>query len=154
MRVTEFSRASFSSRLIVVLAFTLFAAFTALTILDNREFEKILPRSPLRSLSLLFGYSAGILALNYALAHRGRNLTHWATEALIAANFVLLFSALTLPYLFPSPTEASQPWWRFWDTKVVPEPNLWLHSVALLHAPLLRFTVPRVKAFFGVRRTR
>jgi hypothetical protein len=65
MKVTDFSRASFASRLIVVFAFTLFLVFTALLVLDNKELQKVLPHGDLRSLVLLLGYSTAILSTNY-----------------------------------------------------------------------------------------
>lgn len=148
MRVTDFSRASFASRLIVVFAFTLLFIFTALLVLDNKEIQKLLPHSHLRSVVLLLGYSTAILSTNYVMALRGRNLTHWLTEALISANFVLFFTAMTLPSLFPLTAESVSPWWRFWQDDQSEEPNNWLYTVLILQIPLLAVTVGRVKAFF------
>jgi len=148
MRVTEFSRASFATRLIVVFAFTLLFIFTALLVLDNKEIQKVLPHGPLRSLVLLFGYITAILTTNYVMALRGRNLTDWVTEALISANFVLFFAAMTLPWLFPVAIESTGPWWRFWKKVLTEEANLWLYALLVLQVPLLVVTVARVRAFF------
>lgn len=148
MRVTEFSRASFASRVITVFAFTLLFIFTVLLFLDNKEIQKVIPHGPLRSLVLLLGYSTAILATNYVMALRGRNLTHWLTETLISANFVLFFAAMTLPSLFPIAIESTGPWWRVWREGVVEEPNKWLYALLLLQIPLLAVTVARVRAFF------
>lgn len=145
MRVTEFSRASFASRLIVVFAVTLLFIFTTLLVLDIKEIQKVLPHGKLRSLVLLFAYSTGILTTNYVMALKGRNLTHWITELLISANFVLFFAAMTLPYLFPLAHESQ--WWRLWQDEA-DIPNKWLYTLLVLQAPLLVITVARVRAFF------
>ena len=148
MKVTDFSRASFASRLIVVFAFTLFLVFTALLVLENKELQKVLPHGALRSLVLLLGYSTAILSTNYIMAVRGRNLTHWKTEALISMNFVLFFAAITLPSLFPAPVEPDASWWKFWQDKSAEEPRNWLYALLLVQVPLLLVTVARVRAFF------
>lgn len=149
MRVTEFSKASFASRVLTVFAFTLLFIFTVFLFLDNKEIQKLIPVGLHRSLVLLLGYSTAILATNYVMALRGRNLTDWLTEIFIAANFVLFFAAMTLPSLFPVEITSESPWWRFWlEDDVVEVPNKSFYALLLLQVPLLAVAVVRVRAFF------
>ena len=147
MGLSEFKKASFASRLVTLLALTLLFVFTALVLLDNREVEKIFPHSFIRSLAILFGYCVAILSTNYFMALRGRNFIHWKLEILIALNYILFFSAWTLPWLFPIFTESAGPWWQPWRKATHPEQNLAFYGILILQIPLLLYTIVKVRRF-------
>lgn len=144
----SYRKASFVSRLIVVFAFTLLFIFSALVVLENVELRRIIPHSTPRSLALLFGYCVAILSTNYFMALKGRTLTDWFTEILIALNFVAFLAAMLLPSLFPLSTELPCSWWKPWCTRTTSAPNESLYWFAVLQVPLFVFAVIRVRRFF------
>ena len=97
---------------------------------------------------ILAGYCVAILSANYVAAIRGRNFTDWFTEILIALNFVIFFSAMLLPSLFPVSMEFPCQWWKPWCKRTVSEPNAALYWIAALGVPLLIYTVIRVRDYF------
>ena len=147
MSLSEFKKASFASRLVTLFALTLLFVFTALVLLDNREVEKIFPHSFIRSLAILFGYCVAILSTNYFMAIRGRNFIHWKLEILIALNYVLFFSACTLPWLFPIFAESASPWWQPWRKVTHPEQNIAFYGILIVQLPFLLFTIIKVSRF-------
>lgn len=147
MNLSEFKKASFASRLMTLFALTLLFVFTALVLLENRELEKVFPHSLTRSLAILSGYCVAILSTNYFMALRGRNFIEWKLELLIAFNFILFFSALTLPWLFPVFGETPGPWWQPWRKVTHPEQNIAFYGVLVLQIPLLIFTTFKVRHY-------
>lgn len=148
MRINEFKKASFASRLVTLFAVVLMFIFSALVILDNNELKKILPHSPARSLALFFGYCFAILSTNYLMALRGRNLIDWKSEILISINFMLFFSAWTLPWLFPIILESRGPWWKLFQKITQLQQNPIFYFVFLIQLPILIYTIIRLRRFF------
>ena len=143
MSLSDFKKASFSYRLMTVLALTILFVFTALVLLENREIQKLLPHSNMRSFAILFGYCVAILSTNYFMALRGRNFIEWKIELLIAFNYVLLFSALTIPFLFPILPDP-QPWWKLGKPPDA-EPNAAFYGLLAFQPPLLVLTAIKIR---------
>jgi len=150
MTEVEHFRASFASRLVVVFASTLLFIFTALLILDNKELHKFAPPSTLRSAAILCGYTAGILSLNYIMAVRGRNFSHWLVELLISFNFILLLATATLPWLFPTTIESAGNWKTLWVSTKTTEPNYNYFWLLILEIPLFLYTAYRIRSHFRI----
>ena len=146
MTFSESKKSSFATRIMTVLAITLMLVFSALLLLDNKEAEKLIPRSSLRSLTLILGYCVAILTSNYALAVRGRNLMDWRTEILLSLNFIALFVVCTLPWFFPVVTHCAR--WKVWCSESR-SPDLALYWAIAVQAPLALYGIVRVRAFLG-----
>jgi len=148
MSYSEIKKSSFAYRILTALAITLLFVFSALLILDNEELQKILPHSPMRSFTILLAYSSAILSSNYFLALRGRNLTDWRTELMIASNYIIFFSAWTLPWLFPVLRQNPAPWYKPWEGRGTMEQNIVFYALLIVLVPLLYFTGVRVWRYF------
>ena len=148
MNFSESRTASFAIRLLTIFALTLLLVFTARVLLENRELEKVVQHSESRSYALLFGYCVIILTSNYLYALRGRNLMDWKTELLVASNFIVLFAACTLPFLFPVETTSECRWYEVWCEPVVTRiANEKYFRLLWLLLPLLALTAFRIHLF-------
>jgi len=145
----EVRKASFASRILTVLALTIFFVFTALVAVDNNELEKIFPPSTVRSLSLLAGYSVAILSSNYLMAIRGKNFTFWKIEILISINFIIFFLAILSPWLFPLTIQLDTPWYKPLSDSTKSGQNYWFYGVFILQLPLLWVTFKKIRYHFS-----
>jgi hypothetical protein len=143
----ESRKSSFVSRIMMVLIVTLGAIFAGLTLLGVPEFEKLFEPSWTRSLTILTSSIFSILLTNYVSANTGRNFIDWKTELLISFNFILLYSAILLPGLFPLSIEVEQPWYKpfFGSTNSIR--NYWFYGLFILQAPMLIVTFRKVRAY-------
>lgn len=148
MSFSEFRKSSFVSRLVTLLAITVLLVFTALVVIENKELEKLLPPSTFRSLALLLGYTVVILSSNYLMANRGRNFTIWRTELLITFNYVWLFSAILLPWLFPLSVDIDKPWYKPFADSTETAPNYWYLAMLVIQIPIAWLTFKKVKSHF------
>lgn len=150
MNVSEFKKAGLAMRLLTVFALTLALVFTLQVILENKESAKLVAPSTAKALALLFAYSGTILTTNYFLALRGRNLLDWRNELLIASNFLLLFAASGLPFLFPRAVESGCPLWKPWCKAALDiTPNRQWFWLFVLLLPLVIYTGRSVLAYLA-----
>lgn len=147
MSLRETRKSSFVARIMTVLAITLTAIFSVLVVLGATEINKIFPNTPTRSLAILLGSIVPILTSNYFLAIRGRNFINWETELLISLNFILLYSVILLPWLFPLSVEAEHPWYMPFFDSTNRMPNYWFFGIFILLVPLLFVNGKQVRAY-------
>ena len=105
MSLEASKRSGFILRLLALAAFSLTLLFAALLVNDNRELQKLVPPSPFRSLSIMFGYIVALISFNYMMAVRGRNFMGWKVEAALTSGFICIFVSLFLPFAFPRESE-------------------------------------------------
>ena len=149
MKINDNFRASFASRILFVFALTLLFIFTALLVLENKELQKFVPSSPLRSIALICGYSVAILSANYLMAIRGNNLTNWQAELLISLNFIIFLASATLPWLLPIVTETKCEWWKpLCQIARTETPDNRYFGLLIIQAPIFLFTVYKVRSHF------
>lgn len=123
----------FVVRIIVMVMMALVAALGARVVLESAELAKIVGRTPLRDMLILFAPIASLAIIHYTLALRSYGIRSLQTEGLTFLAAVCVFLAITLPYYFGSPVSVSVSecaWWRLWGCSAVEiRLNYWLLSL-------------------------
>lgn len=123
------------------------ALFAGIVVIENEELGKLVPPSTFRTMAILFGYILAMLTFNYALGVKGRNFMGWKNEAAIMTGFILVFTALFLPFAFPvSESVVTESWIPFRSEESVHFKPNWLFAL------IAGFALPLfVKAWLGIR---
>lgn len=123
----------FVMRIIVMMMMALVAALGARIALESAKFEKVVGRTPLRDMLILFAPIASLAIVHYTLALKSYGIRSLQTEGLTFLAVVCAFLAITLPYHFGSqvPVSISEcAWWKLWGCSADEVKfNYWLLSV-------------------------
>jgi hypothetical protein len=148
--VTEAKFSSIIIRLLTIFVFSLLYIFAGLVVAENKELHKFIPPTSTRSLMILVGYIGAIISMNYILAIRGKNFTHWKTEIAFVSFFTVFVTGWLASYLFPLSAKVPKPAYKIWvfSDNIIQAPDFKYLFFWILLLPIGKFCFSRLRILY------